>query len=263
MFEFSQTQTALVIAQPGHELRLFHWLEIARPVVYSLTDGSGRCGKSRIKSTSRVLSRAGATAGSIYGRYSNSRIYQATLDLDFDLFHELIDELADSLVHHEVEIVLGDAAEGECMSHDLWRGARLAAVELAEQRTGRRIIHFEFPVDTHPHRCPEALRTEAVRLELDDAAWKRKFSEAHRYPEIAEFVDLALQQYGAEAFRTELMFPVTPQSLFDANECGVPPFERHGERQVANGIYSDVVRYQQHVAPLLESFAARTITVVS
>jgi len=263
MFEFSQTQTALVIAHPGHELRLFHWLEIARPVVFVLTDGSGRSGKLRIKSTSRILSRAGATAGSIYGRYSDSKIYQATLDSAFDLFHELIDELADALVYHEVEIVLGDAAEGEFMSHDLWRGARLAAVDLAEQRTGKRILHFEFPVDTHPHRCPEMLRTEAVRLQLDDAALQRKLAEAHGYPEIAEFGDLALHQYGAEAFRTESMFPVTPQSLFDANECGVPAYERHGERQVAQGVYAEVVRYHQHVVPLLESFASRTVTVVS
>lgn len=31
----------LIMAHPGHELLLYHWLEIARPTVFALSDGSG------------------------------------------------------------------------------------------------------------------------------------------------------------------------------------------------------------------------------
>src|SRR5207253_5484219 len=32
-------RAALVIAHPGHELRVYHWLRLARPSVFILTDG--------------------------------------------------------------------------------------------------------------------------------------------------------------------------------------------------------------------------------
>ena len=70
---------ALVVAHPGHELRVHGWLEKARPQVFVLTDGSGPTGSSRLRSTTRVLDRAGATAGCIYGRLADRVFYQALL----------------------------------------------------------------------------------------------------------------------------------------------------------------------------------------
>ena len=35
----------LFVAHPGHELCVHGWLEIARPKVFVLTDGSGRSGR--------------------------------------------------------------------------------------------------------------------------------------------------------------------------------------------------------------------------
>jgi hypothetical protein len=48
-------ESALIIAHPGHEIRVHGWLERAKPVVYVLTDGSGRSGQSRLASTARLL----------------------------------------------------------------------------------------------------------------------------------------------------------------------------------------------------------------
>jgi hypothetical protein len=41
----------LVVAHPGHELRLFGWLSYARADVLVLTDGSGRSARPRINGT--------------------------------------------------------------------------------------------------------------------------------------------------------------------------------------------------------------------
>jgi len=58
--QFSTSKkSTLVIAHPGHELRVCHWLELAQPTVFILTDGSGRSGKSRLGSTTKVLEQAG------------------------------------------------------------------------------------------------------------------------------------------------------------------------------------------------------------
>src|SRR5260221_8686768 len=54
----NSTRPALIIAHPGHELRVHRWLEKTRPLVLVLTDGSGRTAQSRLASTTRILKQA-------------------------------------------------------------------------------------------------------------------------------------------------------------------------------------------------------------
>ena len=102
----------LLIAHPGHELCVYGWLETVRPRVFVLTDGSGRSATSRLNSTSKILSVVGATAGSIYGRFTDRAAYAAILDREFDLFIRLASELAEALIAKRIDYVAGDAAEG-------------------------------------------------------------------------------------------------------------------------------------------------------
>ncbi|MGE0128099.1 MAG: hypothetical protein AB7U82_08465 [Blastocatellales bacterium] len=70
-------RAALVVAHPSHELRVHGWLETARPLVFVLTDGSGRSGKSRLDWTTQVLERAGVERGRVYGRLTDLEEYVA------------------------------------------------------------------------------------------------------------------------------------------------------------------------------------------
>src|SRR5262245_50004468 len=94
----SHPRTALVVSHPGHELRVHGWLERTKPVVHVLTDGSGHTGSSRLDSTTRLLERVGARAGSIYGRYSDESLYALLRRGAFDEFFELAQDLAAALV---------------------------------------------------------------------------------------------------------------------------------------------------------------------
>src|SRR5687768_4588026 len=67
----AEAKTALVMAHPGHELRVYQWLRLTRPLCFVLTDGSGGSGKSRLHSTTRLLEQNGARRGSIYGRLTD------------------------------------------------------------------------------------------------------------------------------------------------------------------------------------------------
>src|SRR4051794_947117 len=96
-------RAALVIAHPGHELRVYGWLEAARPRVFVLTDGSGRTGHSRLKSTVNILEGVGARPGSIFGRFTDQAVYQATLGHDHALFKVFARELADEFVREHVD----------------------------------------------------------------------------------------------------------------------------------------------------------------
>ena len=105
-------RAALVIAHPGHELRVHRWLEVARPLVFVLTDGSGRSGLSRLNSTTKILSQAGAKVGSIFGRFTDAEIYASILEAEFSRFTAVATELAESFLQSDVDYVAGDASEG-------------------------------------------------------------------------------------------------------------------------------------------------------
>src|SRR5258708_4480290 len=90
------SRAALVVGHPGHELLVHGWLEETRPLVFVLTDGSGRSGKSRLASTTRVVEQSGAKAGSIYGRLTDVAAYEAILNHQFDVFARLALELCEA-----------------------------------------------------------------------------------------------------------------------------------------------------------------------
>src|SRR5205085_11713157 len=94
---WTKERAALVIGHPGHELRIHHWLERARPVTFVFTDGSGRTDRSRLASTTAVLERAGASRGSIYGAMSDRQLYRTILAGEHDVFTRLVDGLASAL----------------------------------------------------------------------------------------------------------------------------------------------------------------------
>lgn len=241
---------ALVIAHPGHELRVHHWLERARPRVFVLTDGSGHTGISRLASTTAVLERAGAMPGSIYGRLSDRDLYRAILGGDVDLFAALADELAEALDQAAIEEVVGDAVEGFNPGHDVCRLWINAALRLAER--GRRIGNFEFPLEGRPEECPPEDRTEAIRLELDEDALDRKLQAALAYPEMAAEVERALAHHGRAPFAVECLRPVRYGLEIGGRFEHPPYYESYGERQVAAGIYRQVLRFRDHMAPLAE-----------
>ena len=243
---------ALVIAHPGHELRVHHWLELAKPHVFVLTDGSGRSIASRLSSTTKILDSLQATPGEIYGQLSDRQIYQALLNHDRELFIDILQNLVQSLVKHRVEYVVGDAQEGYNPTHDLCRMLINAAIAQVSHLHHQIILNFEFPLLGLPNSCLEPQRPQAIRLKLDSAAFDRKYAAAKAYPELQQELQQAIQTLGLEAFQTECLRPVDLQDLRkDLDELQEPPFyERYGEQQVAQGYYDWVIRYREHLYPL-------------
>ena len=242
---FPGRRAALVIAHPGHELRVHAWVELAQPLAFVLTDGSGHTGQSRLASTSRLLDQTGASSGGIYGRLTDRALYAAILGGDVDLFAGLARELAQALVDERIDYVVGDAFEGHNPGHDLCRVIIDAAAELAG-RAGQRVACLDFPLVGRPDGCPPALAAQAISLALDDAAFARKLAAMHAYVELAGEVSAALTETGFVAFRIECLRPVC-----DGGPPEDPPYyECYGERQVMAGHYGRVLRYREHFAPL-------------
>jgi hypothetical protein len=161
-----------------------------------LTDGGGRADEPRLSRTTEVLDRTGATLGTIYGRLSDLEVYAAILNRDSELFAALVEELCDAFVSERIDYVVGDAAEGYSVAHDICRTMIGAAVDLAEYKYGHTIANFDFPVVGRPEESED---DEAITIHLDDDAFLRKISAALAYsPKLARDVEAAL---GGEPFQ--------------------------------------------------------------
>lgn len=237
---------ALVVAHPGHELRVHGWMELARPVVCVLTDGSGHTSQSRLGSTTELLRKACAQPGPIYGRFPDVDIYAAILDKDIRLFIELAEELSQTLVRDGIDYVVGDPIEGYNPTHDVCRAVVNAAVELARRTSSNPIANFDFQIMGQPDRSLDKPLDGEVSVHLDPVAMDRKLAAASSYAELSSHVRSMTNEFGTEIFEIESLRPVQ-SSRTDSQFEGPPFYEEYGEKQVAAGIYSRVIRYREHV----------------
>ncbi len=140
-----------------------------------------------------MLARTGATQGTIFGRLTDLEVYSAILKGDSDLFAGLVEELAQVFIRERIDYVVGDAAEGYSVAHDICRVMIGAAVELAETRHGHRVANFDFVVVGSPDDCPAEQRKEAIWLDLDEHAFARKVNAALTFsPKLALDIEAAL-----------------------------------------------------------------------
>jgi hypothetical protein len=242
----------LIVGHPGHELRVHRWMEIAHPIVCVLTDGSGARGEGRIDSTTTVLERIGCTRGPIYGIMSDRDIYSAILNVDVSMFCSIADQIAAVFVEHGVDCVVGDSVEGYNPSHDICRLLINAAVRIAAPSTGR-IANYDFALVGDPTYCPPELRSDAIMISLDDDALARKVGAAEGYPELAGEVKAAISQYGVAPFARECLRPSDPANWIGWTSSEKPYYETYGEKRVAEGAYSEVLRFEKHVRPIAEA----------
>jgi AcrR family transcriptional regulator len=251
-------RAALVVAHPGHELRVYHWLEQARPLVLVLTDGSGHTSSSRVATTTAVLQRAKASPSTFYGRLSDRELYQAILGRRVTLFESLVEQIAQVLTNAGVEYVAGDAVEGINPGHDVCRLLVNAAISRMREASGRQVANLEFPLEGPPLACPAADLPEAIILNLDEDAYQRKLEAIRSYPEVAVDVERLLAAHGAGAFRVECLSPVRYSLDISGRFKHPAVYEWYGEKQVQAGHYQQVIRFREHLAPLAECLAAKS-----
>jgi hypothetical protein len=241
------TRMSFVMAHPGHELRVHHWLEVARPVVHVLTDGSGSLGRSRLSSTRGILNATGARPGLLFGRFTDRDLYSLLLDRRWDVFCDEVRSLARALEEDGSDAVVGDAIEGFNPGHDVARLLLNTAVTLLRAR-GRAVANLEFEVEGPPAPC--AADAAEWRLDLDEDALARKVKAARGYAEMTGEVEEALARHGEAPFRCECLRPA-PASAKALERLTQPPrYEAFGEARVEARVYRRVIRLDEHVLPL-------------
>jgi len=225
----------LIVAHPGHELRIFHWLERERPQVSILTDGSGGEASSRTAYSSDVLDTTGASRGPVFGEAPDRAWYNAILSRDASPFIQAAQAIAASAGDEPETCVVGDAVDGYNPVHDL-ANAVAGAVAARLSREGRKVSLLAsqaVPIDGRP----------ALTLRLDEAALARKLAAVDAYLPLAE-----------EARRMRELAPADVETLHESDFAWPPDFEPEWERfarkRVAAGTYDRPITYRDHVRPL-------------
>jgi hypothetical protein len=227
-------------------------MEIVRPTVVVLTDGSGSTDQPRLDESLTLLAQVGARPATAFGALTDRAAYAALMAADPRPFVACIDALADTLITEGVQAVLVDAAEGYNPVHDVchWIGC---AATIRARAFGAGIDLFEVDLVSDPDSTGDGLR-----IVLDDEAFRRKLEAISRYESLKGEADAAFERYGREAFRVEFLRRVVddpPPPL-----SWIPYYEQVGEERVRAGRYSSVLRYGAHVKPIIDTIleSART-----
>jgi hypothetical protein len=240
-------RAALVVGHPGHELRLFHWLERARPVVCVLTDGSGS-GHSRVRSSFELIDASGSTAGPVMGACTDAGMYQAIMQRDVASVAAMTESIAGALIEQDVQYVVADAFEFYSPTHDLCSIIATLAAARAQAATGNVVARYDYAVTT-------AASGAGIVLDLEAADVQRKLAAAHRFENLTNDVNDLLATVGRQELAREILRPVSA-SIELPVPIRKPSYETHGEKRVASGRYRTVLRYDEHFVPFVHELAA-------
>ena len=244
----NRPKAALCVGHPGHELRVYGWMREFRPVVDVFTDGSGPNRPPRIESSLRVVERTDCRVGGVFGRYPDRQFYEMMQAGDPGPFIALAEELAGAWEADGVEVVAGDMIEGFNTTHDVCRMVINAAVDHLQERRGRVVMNYEFPLEAIlPLPAPEG----SLVIEVDDDVFSEKRATAFEmYPEMADEVERAVAKYGLAPFKNEILLEARPDAGLEWSGDKQPFYERYGAKQVESGHYASLITYAGHIQPI-------------
>ena len=240
-------RAVLIIGHPGHELLVHRWMELARPTVLVLTDGSGGAGAARIGETRATVEAAGGAPGGVFGVAPDRRFYDAILAGDVGFFGGLLARLAAEV--EGAERVVSDAIEHFNPVHDLCS----VLATLAARRARPMPKRFEFAIERPI--APDALAAGAEVLRLSPSDFARKLAAAAANGALQVEVErVRAEQPGVGA--VEALIPVAPDRPLLPAPGETPYYETFGRARVASGRFQTLITYADHVAPLAEALAA-------
>ncbi|NUS22541.1 MAG: hypothetical protein HOQ25_22590 [Mesorhizobium sp.] len=241
----SKLQNVLILAHPGHELRIHHWLEISKPRVYLLTDGSGGRQSPRTEYSRHIVEAAGGTPGSVFGDIPDAAWYSALLADDQTFFLDVFARISADIDRTDEVQIVSDAVDGYNPVHDLAFvfGSALNRL-LQKTRKG------------HQQLCsaavPNVPGTVRVEIELDRTARARKKAAIEDYTPLADEARLILAR-DPDCLSRERLITQDPDWTVQT-----PEWERIGRDRVSKGLYAHCITYENNVRPIVRLLMAQS-----
>jgi len=249
--ETLRSPVSLVVAHPGHELLAFGWLTRVKPLVFVVTDGSGRDSGPRIDASARLLAGGLGRRASVFGRWTDRELYNALYEGRPGPFLTLRDELVEAWCAENTQTVICDASERRILMHDVVQITASAAVAASRDR-GVEIELLELPIYLGPTDARPGNPPSATSLTMADHVLAQKIEAARAYESTAvrHEVEEFLLARSAEGFRVETLLKSTPRTPDELEREPQPAWEAHGERLVREGVYDRVIRLREHLVPM-------------
>ncbi|MFD2052657.1 hypothetical protein ACFSQT_05905 [Mesorhizobium calcicola] len=239
-------QHVLILAHPGHELRIHHWLELNRPRIYLLTDGSGGRHSARTQYSRDVVEAAGATAGAVFGDVPDTTWYEALLARDSSVFADVLARISVDLSGMQDVQIVSDAVDGYNPMHDLAYAFGNALNRLLQStRPGRKQLCSA--------AVPNVPGAVEVEIQLDAAARARKMAAVNAYTPLADEARQILDR-DPQCFDRELLI----SQHFDWDATWTPEWERIGKDRVAKKIYDRCITYKENVQPMAQQLMSES-----
>jgi hypothetical protein len=233
----------LVVAHPGHELLLHRWMEVAKPLVFALTDGSGSGAVGRSDQSKVIIEATGASIGPVFGPHPDKFWYAAILEGNIAPFAQVIDAIAASCRANPLVLVVSDPVEYFNPVHDLC--SAVASRVVACMPSDARPRHLEYAIEQTGLEEP----AQQV-LRLDASALERKTCAATRYAGLEP--ELACVRARSSGWRGDLerLFPAMEGAMWPATLSTPPFYESYGRARIEAGAYGRLITYADHVRPL-------------
>lgn len=229
--------SALIIGHAGHELKVLKFIQLFRPLVFVLTDGSGTNGVSRIESTRKIVEYFGCRVSPVFGYFTDTQIYEHILTGTTGPFVELRNKIQRLLIAHDIDTVFGDACEGFNPSHDLCRYMINNCVSrIAQLPPYKTISNYDFLLSSFE---PQG----HFKITLDENDKQSRDALINAYPEIKHEIELAKKHAPDESvFNYESIRKVTDVSLKKWT-TDAPFYETYAQKKIREGKYSSIITF--------------------
>jgi hypothetical protein len=235
----------LIIAHPGHELRLFAWMERERPLVFILSDGSGGAQSSRLDHSVSGIRAVGATLIEGSGQRSDREWYAAILAGDISAFTHVADAIIAAALTTQAPLVVSDAVDGYNPLHDLCQAIAGAVI-------ARIARHSKAPKFLVSPATPHAMGTRSIAWKLEDEAVRRKRLAISANTPLAEESARLLAEVPDALYTEQLLVPT-----FDWPENWTPEWEAFGRKRVQQRRFAVPITYRDHVLPIAKALLGR------
>lgn len=202
MKSLPQANYALSIAHAGHELRLHRFLEIAKPYVFLLTDGSHRFGQDMMMHSVTVIDNAIKQDKKLkfnpkddswkrawmiiqgdqppeHKHIKSSQLYLQLIEQKSEFFEYYINFIASNLIRRNINCIISDGFEKLDFVQHICRIMTDIAVGFIVKNTGKQIFQYDYAVNL-PYDTD--LTDDCIEINLDEEAIDRKVNSILKYP---------------------------------------------------------------------------------